>query len=173
MWAEYKAGVLNQFVRENDVRSVIEWGCGDGNQLTLAEYPQYIGLDVSATAVDRCVSRLAGDGTKSFFAYDTARFVDNAGLFRADLALSLDVIYHLVEDTMFEGYMRRLFVSGQRFVVVYSTDDDRPRLGPHVRHRAFTPWVAENAPEWELVERRERTGKTDLGETDFFMFARR
>jgi hypothetical protein len=35
--AEYKADFLNRFVRENAIGSVIEFGCGDGNQLGLAE----------------------------------------------------------------------------------------------------------------------------------------
>src|SRR6202040_327974 len=47
--AEGKSRFLNELVRERTVRSVIEFGCGDGNQLSLAEYPSYIGLDVSRT----------------------------------------------------------------------------------------------------------------------------
>lgn len=53
--AEAKATFLNEFVRARDVRSVIEFGCGDGNQLSLADYPSYIGLDVSRSALN-CAS---------------------------------------------------------------------------------------------------------------------
>lgn len=42
--------MLNSLVLERGANSVIEWGCGDGAQLEHAEYPRYIGLDVSATA---------------------------------------------------------------------------------------------------------------------------
>lgn len=172
-WADYKAKVLNVFVAENNVESVIEWGCGDGNQLTLARYPKYLGLDVSGSAVDRCVATFAEDRSKSFYAYHNDRFVDNARVFRADLALSLDVVYHLVEDDIFEAYMRRLFTSARRFVVVYSTNDERKQEGPHVTHRQFTDWVLLNVPDWELAEHRERPGKTDPTEADFFFFRRR
>lgn len=48
--ARFKAEFLNSFVLEHDVGSVIEFGCGDGRQLQLAEYPRYIGLDVSRVA---------------------------------------------------------------------------------------------------------------------------
>ena len=41
-YAEFKADILNRFVQENSVRSVIEFGCGDGNQLSLARYPSYV-----------------------------------------------------------------------------------------------------------------------------------
>jgi len=56
--AQFKAEVLNDFVERNGVRSIIEYGCGDGNQLSLAHYPQYIGIDVSPTAIDNCRRRL-------------------------------------------------------------------------------------------------------------------
>jgi cyclopropane fatty-acyl-phospholipid synthase-like methyltransferase len=52
--AEFKAEILNKFVAENNIRSVIEFGCGDGNQLMLANYPYYIGVDVSPKAIEIC-----------------------------------------------------------------------------------------------------------------------
>src|SRR5688572_13218080 len=75
--ASFKADFLNNFVQEHDVGSVIEFGCGDGAQLGLAAYPKYIGLDVSPTAIKLCVSRFAGDSTKSFFLYDGQCFADH------------------------------------------------------------------------------------------------
>ena len=98
--AEGKSRYLNALVREQAVRSVIEFGCGDGNQLSIAEYPSYIGLDVSRTAIGLCQRRFNGDLAKSFFLYDGACFTDQAGIFTADLALSLDVLYHLTEDAV-------------------------------------------------------------------------
>ena len=37
--AKFKAESINGFVRENGIHSVIEWGCGDGSQLSLAGIP--------------------------------------------------------------------------------------------------------------------------------------
>jgi hypothetical protein len=45
-----------------------------------------------------------------------------ADLGRFDLELSLDVIYHLVEDEVFDAYMRSLFAHAGRFVVIYSSN---------------------------------------------------
>jgi SAM-dependent methyltransferase len=64
--ARFKARVLNDFVREHSVESVIELGCGDGLQLALADYPRYVGVDVSRTAIELCRQRFAGDATKTF-----------------------------------------------------------------------------------------------------------
>ena len=49
-----KAEFLNDFVRDCNVESVIEFGCGDGHQLSLAKYPHYVGLDVSRAAIRMC-----------------------------------------------------------------------------------------------------------------------
>ena len=46
------------------------------------------------------------------------------GLPRADLTLSLDVIYHLVEDDVFVSAMRALFDKAARFVVIYASNQD-------------------------------------------------
>lgn len=147
--AEFKAEVVNAFVRDAGVRSVIEHGCGDGNQLALAVYPRYLGLDVSPVAIAACRSRFAADPSKEF------RLVAEYRGERADLALSLDVIFHLVEDEVFERYMARLFGSAERFVIVYSsdTDDQTQAPGSHVRHRKFSRWVEANARGWGLRAR--------------------
>jgi SAM-dependent methyltransferase len=170
--AQAKADFLNAFVRQHAVRSVVEFGCGDGNQLSLADYPRYVGLDVSRTAIGLCRRRFAADPAKSFFLYDGGCFADRGGIFAADLAISLDVIYHLTEDQVFETYLRHLFAAGQRFVVVYSTNMEVTGTAPHVRHRVFTTWVEDNAPEWELAGV-TRGPNTELAErADFFAYRR-
>jgi hypothetical protein len=147
-FAEFKADVLNEFVVTHHVQTVIEFGCGDGNQLGLANYPTYLGFDVSNTAILKCKELFRSDGHKSF------RLVSEYDGEKADLALSLDVIFHLVEDNVFEHYMRMLFEASNRYVIIYSsnTDNNRSYEGTHVRHRRFTRWVQENLQHWNIVE---------------------
>lgn len=175
--ATFKAQVLNEFVEQNGIESLIEFGCGDGNQLTLAVYPLYAGLDVSPAAIKRCQKQFADDDSKRFAHYQPADFIPNQSAARADAAMSLDVIYHLIEDGVFHTHMIHLFDSADRFVVIYSSNkDERPESAPHVRHRCFTTWVETNRPHWRLVRHLpnafpESTG--DGGETsfaDFFFF---
>jgi hypothetical protein len=163
-FAAFKAEVVNAFVAEHDVRSVIEFGCGDGDQLALGCYPSYVGLDVSASVVERCRRRFRADATKSFLmtdAYDGRT---------ADLALSLDVLYHLVEDDVFEEYLHTLFGAAERFVVIYATDRDEP-LGPpapHVRYRRFTTWIEDNIVGWRLTR---RIANRTVADPEFFVYA--
>src|ERR1041384_374893 len=98
---------------------------------------------------------------------------------KADLCLSLDVVYHLVEDAVFDGYMQRLFDSAERYVIVYSsnTDEGPGERVPHVRHREFTRWVAENRPGWKMIRhvpnRFPYGGSAKEGSfADFFIFER-
>ncbi len=147
--ATFKADVINGFVQRNEINSVIEFGSGDGNQLNLAHYKCYIGFDVSTHAIAMCRKAFAADKTKTFIHTDD--YSDES----ADLTMSLDVIYHLIEDSIFELYMRRLFKSARRFVIIYSTNDDalnKKYGGYHVKHRQFTDWVERNASGWALME---------------------
>lgn len=174
--AEFKAETINSFIREHGIRSVLELGCGDGNQLTLANYPEYIGLDVSKTAIKFCKERFKYDKTKSFFLYDTDCFVDIHAIFRTELTLSLDVIYHLVEDRIFELYMKHLFSIAEKFVIIYSSDTDiELSRSPHIRYRCFSKWVKMNFPKWKLMRRipnkyafkgNDKTGSL----SDFFLY---
>jgi SAM-dependent methyltransferase len=171
--AQQKADVINGFVQEHAIRSVIEYGCGDGNQLQLAAYERYIGFDISPTAIARCRALFANDPTKSF------RLMDDYAGETVELTLSLDVIFHLVENEVYDQYMQRLFASATRFVIVYSsnTDVQAAQQSPHVRHHRFTDWVAAHAPTWTLIRhipnQYPATGVLYDGSfADFFIFAK-
>ena len=148
----FKADRLNSFVEEHGVESVLEFGCGDGLQLKLARYPRYLGLDVSASALARCEQLFAGDPTRAFALYVPAEYEGLRDRPYADLTLSLDVIYHLVEDEIFERHMAHLFDAARRFVIVFSSNYNENPRAKHMRHRKFTDWVQRNRPEWRRVE---------------------
>jgi hypothetical protein len=155
--AEFKAGILNDFVQKNNIHGVIEYGFGDGNQLRLASYPEYLGFDISPDAVAQCRKRFRNDTSKSFL------LVSEYDGQTAELGLSLDVIYHLVEDHIFEEYMARLFGSSLRFVIIYSTNTNKnyPNRAPHVRHREFSTWIEANESAWLLAEKIESPFATE------------
>ncbi len=147
----YKATVLNNFVKEHDISSVIEFGCGDGNQLSLSDYPSYIGLDVSVSGIQKCISRFKNDKTKSFYLYNSLVFEDSHQLFSADLGLSLDVTYHLIETNVYEAYLAHLFNASRKYVIIYAWDVDGT-LRNHVLHRKFSTWIQLYRKDWELVK---------------------
>ncbi|MFK5879879.1 MAG: methyltransferase domain-containing protein [Flavobacteriaceae bacterium] len=144
--AEFKAEVLNNFVLSNNIKSVIEFGSGDGNQLTLSSYRHYKGFDVSETAINRCLEKFAKDKTKQFYMMGDKTQQDT----KADLILSLDVLYHLIEDKVFNKYMKRVFKASNNYVIIYSSNYDN-HFAPHVKCRKFTNWIEKNVSnDWEL-----------------------
>ncbi len=69
-----------------------------------------------------------------------------------DLALSLDVIFHLLEQPVFEAYMEDLFFLSERYVVIYSSNHEAYTPWPEFRHRNFTGYVQEPFPQWEHIK---------------------
>lgn len=141
--AAFKAGVINGFVADNAIADVLDLGCGDGHLLSLLTVPDYVGVDVSPAALASCAERFPDRRFLPFAALDAS--------IRADLVLSVDVIFHLVEDAVFVSYMHALFAHAKRFVLVYSSNTDLEWSSPHVRHRRFTEYVADCRPEWRLI----------------------
>ena len=177
--AEFKAEFLNDFVKSNNIGSVIEFGCGDGNQLALSEYPKYVGLDVSPTAIRMCEDIFKNDSTKSFFLYNSLAYQDRLGIFKAELSLSLDVLFHLVEHDIFTSYLKHLFNASSMYVIIYASDydqEDEP-IYRHEHRRNFTRFVSMQFPDWKLKEVvRNKYPVVTYGEkgslSDFFVYER-
>lgn len=146
--AAFKAEVINRALAEMGGASVVEWGCGDGAQLARLDMESYIGVDVSPQAIALCKRRFINDQSKEFMTLAEAKALQP----QADVALSLDVLFHLVEDDVYEDYMRQLFRSARLGVIVYSSNEERDEPGAtHVRHRRFTEWIESEAPMWRLT----------------------
>lgn len=145
--AIFKSEIINKFIEENNISNAIEFGCGDGNQLKLLNSINYIGLDVSEKAIEMCQNIFKDDDKKTFKKLD---LYNNE---KADLSLSLDVIFHLVEDDVYQNYMKNLFKSSNKYVIVYSSNDEKKKhSSPHVKHRKFTDWVEKNRKDFTLVK---------------------
>lgn len=144
--ANFKASILNEFIEKNNIKSVIEFGCGDGNQLSLAKYPKYIGVDIASTSIQLCKDKFSQDSSKKFYSLDE---YDNN--YQAELTLSLDVIYHLIEEDVYINYMNLLFNSSSKFVIIYSSNTNVNNSNNlHVKHRVFLESI--NLSIWKLKE---------------------
>ena len=156
--AEFKADVVKAFIKEHDIKSVVELGSGDGNQASLmfdGLSVSYLGLDVSQTAIAMCIDRFKDDKNKDFVLFDAMHATNKQGFIKADMALSLDVIFHLVEDDVYGKYMDMLFTLAKRYVVIYSSNHEEEysrALGPHGRSRRFTDYVGDKQPRWGLIQ---------------------
>lgn len=178
-FAEFKAEVLNTAIAEYNINQVIEFGCGDGNQLAMLSIPSYIGLDVSETILRHCINKFSQDKSKSFFSYNDKAFVDNHHIYQSDAAFSIDVIFHLVENEVYEKYLSDLFNSASKLVVIYGADLDHPQVTSHELYRKFTVYIDKKFPEWKLekmIKNKYPAKDYDDSEgslADFYFFTRK
>ena len=147
--AEFKAKFINKFIEDEGIERVVEFGCGDGNQLAMFRVKSYIGVDISPTIINKLKNRFKNDTSKLFLTNNEYLYNPLKG----DLTLSLDVIFHLIEDKIFEGYMNSLLAASTRYSIFYASDSialNDPAA--HVRHRKFTDWIKMNARDWRLMQ---------------------
>jgi SAM-dependent methyltransferase len=144
---QYKADYVSDFIHNRSIKSVIDWGCGDGQVLDLIRLEDaiYTGIDVSPTIVERMRKRYL------WLEFATPDKTQHPGReWTADLALSMDVLFHLPDDQDYFTYLEQLFGSAEKYVMIYSTNYAGGRTARHVFRREFTPDIAARFPDWEL-----------------------
>ncbi|MED3875751.1 methyltransferase domain-containing protein [Lysinibacillus capsici] len=165
--AEYKADIINNFIKKKKIIDVIEWGCGDGNQLGKLSIVNYTGYDVSKTVVRMCKEKYLNDSSKKFIHFDGNKLILDE---KAEMSLSLDVIYHLIEDDVFESYLYNLFSNSKKYICIYSSNFNRFHAA-HVKDRVFTDYVKRLFPEWRLMEIIENPLKNqEPTDSDFYFY---
>jgi len=169
--AEFKAEIMNNFVLKEKIKSVVELGCGDGNQLLQYKIPLYQGFDISDTVIKKCKEKFYKDSSKTF------NHIRDLNKQKYELAMSIDVIFHLIEDEVYETYMTNLFQASKKFVIIYSSNkENKNNKDIHVRHRVFTNWISKNKPQWKLHDHIPNKFPTKINSSknnsfcDFFIF---
>lgn len=146
---EFKINFLNSFIAENGVSSLVDLGCGDGSVASGIVVESYTGLDISEQALTLCKKAVRTQGAR-FFCTETFPYREHAGAF--DVALSMDVIFHLVEDSLFVKYMANLFSLSGKYVIIYSSDREDDGSSPcHLKHRRISEYIKESEPGWSLL----------------------
>ena len=145
--AEFKCEIINEFVSSTNLETVIELGFGDGNQLEYFQFKSYTGFDISNAVIEKCREKFKNDTSKHFMHMDS---ITNQ---KAEMVMSLDVIYHLIEDEVYNSYMNNLFDLSNRYVIIYALDsDDSDNYQAHVKPRKFTSWIDANRLEFKLIK---------------------
>jgi hypothetical protein len=157
MLAQYKADIVNQFVKDNKIKSVCELGCGISAH-KLWKFKNFTGYDICEQVIEE---------NKKFGKFIFTANFDELGTY--ELMLSMDVIYHLTEDENYFNYMKELFGKAERFVCIYSPDINKMTV-PQVRYRNFTREVP---GEFELIQFIDNPHKGELTISDFYFYQRK
>lgn len=171
--AKFKAEIINAFVTEHDLKTIVEFGCGDGEQLKLLTFSDYVGFDISPTSIEMCTKKFSHDDSYSFFLVGSDKYNSHQ---KFDAAISLDVIYHLVEDEIYEAYIKKLFSSSERFVIIYAYSFEKTYASKHERGRDFLVWIDENINGWQFMQKIDNRYPYDpkrptlTSQADFYIF---
>lgn len=150
-----KAKFINKFLKDHpEIQKVIEFGCGDGNQISLINYPEFWGIDVSKTAVNMCNLKFAMNKDYHFRRLDSIDFNKflRQGSFGAtilhnyfDLSISLDVLGHLVEEDIWKAYIDNLRRCTTKYILIHGKSENDYRLDtPHCISRDFVSYIEKN-----------------------------
>lgn len=171
--AKYKAEILNDFIIQNSIKKLIDFGCGDGNQIAYLMVEEYLGLDVSPTAIEICNQKFKQDLTKQFRLYTKKNIEEILTNSKTELAISLDVIYHLVEDKILFQYLNDLFNATSKYTIIFSTNFDKIYESPHQKDRKIAAIIQEYFTEWDLMKFIENPFKGEDSMADFFIYKKR
>ncbi len=138
--AQYKADVINDFIDKHDINSVVEFGCGDGYVLKLMKYNNYLGLDVSKTAIKMCLEMFQDNDSKSFMLYDPNYFV-NKTIKKFDLVVCLDVLYHIFDENDYLKLLDDIFSFSSKYIIIYTTLTDSAPKSIDTLHRNILTYL--------------------------------
>lgn len=146
--AIYKGKIINKFIKNKNIKTLIDFGVGDGNQLKYIDTSnlKYIGIDISEFIISKCKILFRHDPSKTFLLD-----LDVDKKTKSDLVISCDVLYHLIEDSIYNKYMKNLFSMSKKYVLIYARDEDL-NLAKHVKFRKFSKYIENNFPNWELIQ---------------------
>lgn len=153
---QFKTDYINSVIERYAIRSITDFGCGDGMQIRDLQVREYLGLDISSVAVKIC-RKLYSDRPNWRF-----EVLGQAELPAVDLALSLDVLYHVVDRDDFVSYLQRLF-GNSKYVLVYANYSERVSNAAHAVYRDNLREIAAMFPRAHCIERHAHPGKADFG----------
>jgi hypothetical protein len=155
--AKYKALMVNNFIKENNIQTVCELGCGD-IQFTLYNIPDFTGYDISEYIIEK---------NKTKYNHKFTCSLNDLKIY--DLTMSLDVIYHLLEDKVYKKHIEDLFRLSKKYVLIYSPDRDEFFSESHNRYRKFSNDIPQNFKLKTLIN---NPYKGNITQSDFYIFER-
>jgi SAM-dependent methyltransferase len=140
--AAAKADRINRLL-DGTTRTVVDWGVGDGTVAAGIDANRYLGVDITQAALDLARAACGPRPGWSWLLYDP--HLPPPLTVQADLALSLDVLFHLTDDQAYRTYLQLLFGSAPT-VFIRASNYDAPR-NDHMRRRRWLPDVPDG---WQL-----------------------
>ena len=160
----FKRDIINDIINKNSIKSIIDFGCGDGNQIKEINIENYIGIDIAKASIDICKMKYNGS-SKKFYTYGE---IDTMNL-QSELTISLDVLYHILEEELYNTYLKNLFSSSSKYVLIYSSNYDGIHDRQHIHTRQFTNNIENMFPNWQMIEKINQK-YPNISSADFYLY---
>tara|TARA_B100001057_G_scaffold197581_1_gene198253 strand:- start:575 stop:1219 length:645 start_codon:yes stop_codon:yes gene_type:complete len=152
-----KADYLNAKIDQFDIDTMVDIGCGDGNNLKLFKTQNYYGFDVSKTIISQNKREFKNDQSKQFSIIDK-NFEGNLSNIRSQknikkiICVSFDVIGHLVEDNIYANHLRSFDLVNPDYLIISNFDVDLEYnlSTPHIKARNYSKDLLNMG--WKLVD---------------------
>ena len=154
---EYKRDYINRVIEMYQFERIVDFGCGDGNQIHELNIQQYHGVDIAESSIQRCRDRYAGDPRYRFDILDR-----NVRFTHYDLALSLDVLYHIVHQVDYESYLRLLF-GYSKYTLIYANWEASESRVPHICYRNHFEAIQRLRISTQIIARDVNPRKISIG----------
>jgi predicted O-methyltransferase YrrM len=122
-------------------KRILDLGCGDGFIAEQLKVESYTGFDPAPSALKLCRDAMPG----RTFKHEMPETLYAPGY---DLTMSLDVMFHLVDDEDYGHHLGMLLGFTKERALVYATNHEE-RGAAHVRHRR---WTADIPLGWDVTE---------------------
>ena len=155
--AAEKADYLNAKINQYNIDTIVDIGCGDGNNLKLFESRNYYGFDVSRTIIDYNKKLYDQDKNKKFILIDDnfekiLMDVRNRKDTKNLMCVSFDVIGHLVEDNVYRDHLENFSSLNPDYLIIscYDGDVEYDLSMAHIKQRNYSKDLIDKG--WKLVD---------------------
>lgn len=178
-FASLKADFVNDVIQQLSCESILDLGCGDGNNSTLFSRVSYTGVDISDNAIAICRSRFGSD-FRRFQSLEALKGSSDT----FDLTLSLEVAMHILEEELFLEHLFLLFSRAKKAVIMMTPII--PHLEglkqlKHEKSRHMLPYFSPFLGDFNLVKivithrqgyLQRAAGEIDLCSSDLLLFTK-
>lgn len=129
--AKFKADVINRVILEYDCKDMVEFGCGDCNQMKMFDKIPYIGYDISPTIIKKNWHDY-GVGDVEFGVMDMDGDYKNI----RDLSVCVDVLFHLtIEEDWLKLIDHVCNAAKKMIIITTNTEVIKEEYFPHVNFK--------------------------------------
>ena len=144
----FKTEFINNFIKENDIKTVLDFGHGDLYVAREINAEDYTGIDIFDVEDNEGLNLI----NCKFDEYDGES---------ADLVMCLDVVYHILEEE--QEYMRdsldKMMEKADKFLMIYAHDSEDERFETEYSYHLYnSKWLQhmKTKEDFQLIYKQEK-----------------